>query len=102
MLGEDRGVFAGELGGLEVAEVTDTNRDRVIRHDAHRADPGYAFALSRLDMPAFEHVPVGVFRKVRRPVYDELVNEQVSEARAERGEGELASLLSGGDTWTVD
>ncbi|WP_017610229.1 2-oxoacid:ferredoxin oxidoreductase subunit beta [Nocardiopsis xinjiangensis] len=102
MLGEDRGVFAGELGGLEVAEVTDTNRDRVIRHDTHREDPGYAFALSRLDLPAFEHVPVGVFRKVRRPVYDELVNEQVSDAREERGEGELASLLSSGDTWTVD
>ena len=102
MLGEDRGVFAGDLGGLEVAEVTDSNRDRVIRHDAHRTDPGYAFALSRLDLPAFEHVPVGVFRKVRRPVYDELVNEQVADARAERGDGELASLLSSGDTWTVD
>ena len=74
----------------------------MIRHDAHREDPGYAFALSRLDLPAFEHVPVGVFRKVRRPVYDELVNEQVSDAREERGEGELASLLSSGDTWTVD
>ncbi|MBE3000408.1 2-oxoacid:ferredoxin oxidoreductase subunit beta [Nocardiopsis sp. HNM0947] len=102
MLGEDRGVFAGGFGGLEVDEVTDDNRDRVITHDAHRDDPGYAFALSRLDLPAFEHVPVGVFRKVRRPVYDELVNEQITDARAERGDGELASLLSSGDTWTVD
>src|ERR1700677_1221805 len=31
-------------------------------HDAHRADPSYAFALSRLDTPDFRHTPVGVFR----------------------------------------
>ena len=102
LLGEDSGVFAGEFGGLEVAEVTDANRDKVIRHDARREDPGYAFALSRLDQPAFEHVPVGVFRDVRRPTYDDLLNEQITEARAERGEGELTALLAGGDTWTVD
>ena len=101
-LGENSGVFSGEFGGLEVAEVTETNRDKVIRHDAHREDPGYAFALSRLDQPAFEHVPVGVFRDVRRPTYDDLLNEQITDARTERGEGELANLLAGGDTWTVD
>ena len=101
-LGPDRGVVSGEFGGLEVVDVDSVGEDRLIRHDAHRQDPGYAFALSRLDQPAFEHVPIGVFRDVRRPTYDDLLNEQVEDARAERGDGELAALLASGDTWTVD
>ncbi|MEV2275944.1 2-oxoacid:ferredoxin oxidoreductase subunit beta [Nocardiopsis sp. NPDC049922] len=101
-LGPDRGVVAGEFGGLEVVDVDAVGEDRLIRHDAHREDPGYAFALSRLDQPAFEHVPVGIFRDVRRPTYDELLNEQVADARAAQGGGDLASLLASGDTWTVD
>ncbi|QRN81530.1 MAG: 2-oxoacid:ferredoxin oxidoreductase subunit beta, partial [Nocardiopsis sp. BM-2018] len=101
-LGPDRGVVSGEFGGLEVVDVDSVGEDRLIRHDAHRRDPGYAFALSRLDQPAFEHVPIGVFRNVRRPTYDDLLNEQVEDARAERGDGELAALLASGDTWTVD
>lgn len=47
-------------------------------------------------------MPIGVFRDVRRPTYDGLVNEQISDARAERGDGELAELLASGDTWTVE
>lgn len=101
-LGPDRGVVAGEFGGLEVVDVDSVGEDRLLRHDAHREDPGYAFALSRLDQPAFEHVPIGVLRDVRRPAYDELVNEQVADARAERGAGELAALLASGDTWRVE
>lgn len=101
-LGPDRGVVAGDFGGLEVADVAEVGEDRLIRHDAHREDPGYAFALSRLDRPAFEHVPIGVFRDVRRPVYDELLNEQIEDARTEHGDGDLEALLAGGDTWTVE
>ena len=42
--------------------------------------------------------PIGVFRDVERPVYDELMAEQLEAARAQR-EGDLARLLSSGDTW---
>jgi len=38
---------------------------------------------------------------VRRPAYDDLLNGQVADARAEHGDGDLAALLAGGDTWTV-
>ncbi|GAA4104641.1 hypothetical protein GCM10022248_93260 [Nonomuraea soli] len=60
-----------------------------------------AFALSRLDEPAFEHVPIGIFRQVDRPAYDTLINEQVDAAVAEKGPGDLAALLQGGDTWRI-
>ncbi|MFC7329329.1 2-oxoacid:ferredoxin oxidoreductase subunit beta [Marinactinospora rubrisoli] len=101
-VGPDRGVVLGEYGELVVADVAEVGEERLLRHDAHRPDPGYAFALSRLDQPAFEHVPIGVFRDVERPSYDELMNEQLAEATSGQGRGDLAALLAGGDTWTVD
>ncbi|MFC4565231.1 2-oxoacid:ferredoxin oxidoreductase subunit beta [Nocardiopsis mangrovi] len=100
-LGADRGVVMDDYGELRVADTAEVGEDRIVRHDAHRAEPGYAFALSRLDRPAFAHVPIGVFRDVRRPAYDDLMREQIEAARAAQGDGDLAALLGGGDTWTV-
>jgi 2-oxoglutarate/2-oxoacid ferredoxin oxidoreductase subunit beta len=69
-------------------------------HDAHAAEPAHAFALSRMTQEVIGATPMGVFRSVARPVYDELMAEQIAAAKA-KGEGELAALLSSGDTWTI-
>ena len=45
--------------------------------------------------------PIGVFRDVDRPAYDDAARGQVSDAREARGAGDLAALLSSGDTWAV-
>ena len=71
-------------------------------HDAAAADPAYAFALSRLGSADFAHTPIGVFRKVARPSYDEMMSAQLEEARARQGQGDLAALLAGPDTWQVN
>ena len=42
-----------------------------------------------------------MFRKVERPSYDELMADQLTEAQNKQGEGDLAALLAGGDTWTI-
>jgi 2-oxoglutarate ferredoxin oxidoreductase subunit beta len=70
-------------------------------HDAHADDPSQAFAISRLDDGSMAHVPIGVFRQVDRPTYDDLVREQIAGARDTSGDGDLAALLAGSDTWTV-
>ncbi len=74
-------------------------------HDANAADPSPAFALSRLDDRSMAHVPVGVFRSVSRPTYDDLVREQVGAAVEKAGghasDDDLGALLAGSDTWTV-
>jgi 2-oxoglutarate ferredoxin oxidoreductase subunit beta len=44
---------------------------------------------------------MGVFRDVRRPVYDEAVGAQIAAARERKGDGDLAALLHSGDTWTI-
>jgi 2-oxoglutarate/2-oxoacid ferredoxin oxidoreductase subunit beta len=95
------GLRFGRLGGLEAAPVAGTDADSLLTHDATAPDPSYAFALSRLDSKDFSHTPIGVFRNVERPSYDELMSAQIEDARQKQGHGDLAELLAGNDTWQV-
>jgi 2-oxoglutarate ferredoxin oxidoreductase subunit beta len=99
--GGSRGLRFGRHGELEAADVEGAEPDTLITHDAHRADPSYAFALSRLDTSDFRHTPVGVFRQVEQPSYDQLMADQIDAARSRSGPGDLAALLAGNDTWEV-
>ncbi|GII89063.1 2-oxoglutarate ferredoxin oxidoreductase subunit beta [Sphaerisporangium siamense] len=96
-----KAVRRGPGGGIEVVDRASVPEGEILVHDAHAPDPSVAFALSRLDEPAFEHVPIGVFRSVDRPAYDTLMSEQLEHATEQRGPGDLADLLRGGDTWLV-
>ncbi|PZS04821.1 MAG: 2-oxoacid:ferredoxin oxidoreductase subunit beta [Pseudonocardiales bacterium] len=87
-------------GALAPAEDVDADDPRVVVHDASAEDPSYAFALSRLSGSDLRYTPVGVFRSVSRPTYDELMREQVSQAEKANG-GDLAGLLRGPDAWSV-
>ena len=52
------------------------------------------------------HVPFGIFRNVQRAAYDDLVRTQVKQATDAGGgratDDDLAALIAGNDTWTVD
>jgi 2-oxoglutarate ferredoxin oxidoreductase subunit beta len=75
-----------------------------IIHDATVDDPAYAFALSRLSGSDLNTTPIGVFRSVKRPSYDEIVRKQVMDAKAQATgtpEEMLDGLLNAGDTWTI-
>jgi 2-oxoglutarate/2-oxoacid ferredoxin oxidoreductase subunit beta len=93
-----RGLRAGRYGGLEAVDAADADSESLLVHDAGQEDPSYAFGLSRLDAA---HTPIGVFRQVERPSYDALMAQQVRETQTKQGPGDLASLLAGGDTWTI-
>jgi len=67
-------------------------------HD--ETDQTLAYILSRMFWPRYP-VPVGVLRRVKRPVHHELVADQIELVRAEKGDGDLRELLFSGDTWTV-
>jgi 2-oxoglutarate ferredoxin oxidoreductase subunit beta len=69
-------------------------------HDAHRENPAYAFALSRLSSQDLRYTPMGVFRSVQKPTYDAMMSEQLDIAKIE-APADLDALLAGGDTWTV-
>ena len=70
-------------------------------HDETREDPAIASILARMEYPQYA-VPLGVFRAVQRPTYEGLMEEQIKSAVSARGEGDLAALLTEGDTWTVE
>jgi 2-oxoglutarate/2-oxoacid ferredoxin oxidoreductase subunit beta len=98
--GEDgaKGVRQRADGSVEVGDVTEESD--LLVHDAHHEQPSAAFALSRLTQATAGATPIGVFRDVQRPVYDELMAEQIETARAKQP-GDLAALLHSGDTWEL-
>ncbi|MEU9111989.1 2-oxoacid:ferredoxin oxidoreductase subunit beta [Streptomyces sp. NPDC048483] len=89
-------------GDLKVIDVEAEGTDAVLVHDAHNPSPTTAFALSRLaDPDTLYRTPIGVLRSVDRPVYDTAMSDQLDAAIEQKGKGDLASLLTGNDTWTV-
>jgi 2-oxoglutarate ferredoxin oxidoreductase subunit beta len=90
-------------GALRVAEDVAADDTRVVVHDAHAEDPSYGFALSRLSQSDTRLSPMGIFRSVERPTYDQQLIAQVEAAQAEdSGDLEaLQSLLNGSDMWSV-
>ncbi len=83
----------------EVVSVGDgVTADDLLVYD--ETDIGMAFMISRMAPPDFP-VPIGIMRRVERPVYDEQVKAQIDAVREMKGEGSISDLLNSGDTWTV-
>jgi len=97
----ERGVRLRADGSCELVDVAEAGENGLLVHDEHQEDGSLAFALSRISHTPHGPTPIGIFRDVERPVYDELMAEQLETAKAERGEGDLAALLQAGDTWRV-
>jgi 2-oxoglutarate ferredoxin oxidoreductase subunit beta len=102
-------------GAFDLLKEPDTRADNQIRLEHGKpirfgsegergvrlTEPSLAFMLCRLSHGADGPTPIGVFRDVDRPVYDELMSEQLDAAAARQGRGDLAKLLHGGDTWEL-
>jgi 2-oxoglutarate ferredoxin oxidoreductase subunit beta len=73
----------------------------ILVHDINLEDPSVAFMLARMEQPDFPQ-PVGIFRAVERPSYDQLMVEQIDSAIAKSGPGSLDKLIYSGDMWTVE
>ena len=52
------------------------NEDDLLFHDEKAAEPSLAFLLSRMRHPEFPE-PMGIFREVDAPIYDQRVTEQI-------------------------
>ncbi|HEY0889218.1 MAG TPA: 2-oxoacid:ferredoxin oxidoreductase subunit beta [Nocardioides sp.] len=103
--GGTKGVVRSASGGVEVALVEEVGLDAILTHDAQAEDPSTAFAISRLTAADYLHqAPIGIFRQVARPTYDDQAREQVATAAAAAPASpsdRLTALLNAGDTWTV-
>ena len=95
---KDRGI---RLRGMTPEVVTLGNgisANDLLVHDEN--DPTLGFLLSRLAPPAFP-TPIGVLRVLQRPTFESLMNNQIQDAIAKSGEGDIDQLLHRGDVWTV-
>ncbi len=98
------GVLADASGTLRLAAVSDVGIERVLVHDAHSDDPTRAFALNRLtDTGHIRRSPIGIFRQVSRPSFDDLGRQQLASAGGDvqQPTEALQSLLEGENTWLV-
>jgi 2-oxoglutarate ferredoxin oxidoreductase subunit beta len=91
------------LNGLE-PEVVELGKgiteDDLLFHDEKAPEPSLAYLLTRLRHPEFPE-PIGVFRCVDQPKYDEQLNSQIESARQKQGPGDLNKVFNSGDTWSV-
>jgi 2-oxoglutarate ferredoxin oxidoreductase subunit beta len=84
----------------EVVELAEVGEDQLLVHDERASEPTLAYLLSRMGPPHFP-TPVGVFRAVDKPVYSQLLMQQVQAAQAQRP-SDLEALFHQGETWVVD
>ncbi len=97
----EKGVRLTGRGGLEVVDTSKVKPETLLVHDITHTEPALAFMLSRLGNVDDGVTPIGVFRAVDQPSYDDQVNAQIDHAQAD-GSGDLAALLASGDTWTIN
>jgi len=97
----DKGI---RLNGLdpEVVELgKGITEDDLLFHDERAPEPSLAYLLSRLRYEDGFPEPIGVFRAIDAPKYDDELNKQIATTRETQGEGDLNELFNSGDTWTV-
>ena len=98
------------LNGLKPEVVTigkDCQIDDLLTHDENAEEPTLAYLLSR-----FRHdqstgatnpfpEPVGVFRNVKKPSYEEMLSDRIQTAVSKKGPGKIEDLFKAEDVWTV-
>lgn len=88
------------LNGVKpkVVRVKDVPESALWVHD--EADAATALVLAGLSSPEFP-IPIGVLASTEAPIYEEILLAQEQKVVADRGPGDLATLLVSGDTWKI-
>jgi len=74
--------------------------DDILIHDQYQQDPGVQLMLAKMSPPNFP-VAMGVIRSAKFPTYDDLVEEQITAAKANTKIKNVDDLLNSGDTWEI-
>ncbi len=93
-------VFDG--ADARLVNVADVGIDKIHIHDMRAYEPTTAFALSRLSHGPYGPTPIGVFRAVERPLYEDSLTEQILTAQENRGPGDLEKLITQTGAWDVN
>lgn len=83
-----------------VVKLDDCHPKEILVHDANAPDSSLAYLLSQLCIPDFP-VPMGIFRAISKPVYGDLLNDQISTAVEAEGAGIFFKHIRSGQTWDI-
>ncbi|MDN5570028.1 MAG: 2-oxoacid:ferredoxin oxidoreductase subunit beta [Propionibacteriaceae bacterium] len=98
--GGEEAVVRRPDGTLAIATASEVDPASIVVHSAGADDPSVAFQLAQLTQSQdLSRSPIGVFRSVQRPTFDDEARRQVHmpDDRA----AALQELVTGADTWTV-
>jgi 2-oxoglutarate/2-oxoacid ferredoxin oxidoreductase subunit beta len=95
----DRRTIVLEGAHLKVVSARDVPESALWIHDEKNVSA--AKLLADLFAPDFP-IPTGVFSAIEGPVYEDLLLEQEQRAISDRGPGDIAKLLTSGDTWKIE
>jgi 2-oxoglutarate ferredoxin oxidoreductase subunit beta len=71
-------------------------------HDEFDLSPVHATILAHMADSANFPTPVGVFRQIFKPTYDEGVETQIESVIKQKGKGDIEKVLFNGNTWEVN
>jgi 2-oxoglutarate/2-oxoacid ferredoxin oxidoreductase subunit beta len=100
-------LFAGGTKGIklgagmvpEIVDVVGGDTSQLLVH-SEKGSPLYANLLAQLVQPNFP-MPMGVLYRHDKTTYDALAQQQVTDAIAKQGAGDLAKLMYSGMVWEV-
>jgi 2-oxoglutarate ferredoxin oxidoreductase subunit beta len=75
--------------------------DDLLVHNENAPEPNLSYILGRMQYPEYP-VPMGVFRAVQKPTYEDLLAGQISAAVEKKGPGSIEKLLNSGETWVIN
>jgi len=87
---------------LEVVKIGENGitESDILVHDQYQQDPGIQLMLAKMYPPNFP-VAMGVIRSAMYPTYDDMVEDQISYAKANSKIKTVNDLLNSGDTFEV-
>ena len=97
----DRGIRIGGCYRPEVVQLGSegVSEDELVVHD-DQGPLGYMMMLAEMQPPEFP-TPIGVFRRVERPAFENEVVAQIDAVTERLGRGKIEELLYSGNTWEV-
>ena len=87
---------------LEVVEIgkNGITEEDILIHDQYQQDPGVHLMLAKMAPPHFP-IALGVIRSAMYPTYDDLVEDQITQAKATSKIKNVDDLLNSGDVWVI-
>ncbi len=98
---KDKGI---RLNGIhpEVVSLDEVDESELMVHYEDMPDGSLSYFLSQMRHERGMPEPMGVFRCVDEPVYEEEVLQQIDLAIEQKGKGDLQQLFYQADTWVVE